>query len=57
MATTAGSMTQTPGGNPQWRACDGSIVSAFQNPLPPQTGRNGATGAPPAQEQPAPEQQ
>ena len=39
MATTAGSMTQTPGGNPQWRACDGSIVSAFQNPLPPQTAR------------------
>ena len=30
---------------------------APQNPLPPQTGRNGATGAPPAQEQPAPEQQ
>ena len=39
MASTAGSMTTTPSGNPQWRAADGSIVSAFQNPLPPQTAR------------------
>ena len=39
MATTAGGMTTTPGGNPQWRSCDGSIISAFQNPLPPQTSR------------------
>ena len=35
MATTAGGMTTTPGGNPQWRAANGSIISAFQNPLPP----------------------
>ena len=39
MPTTAGGMTTTPGGNPQWRAADGSIISAFQNPLPPQTSR------------------
>jgi hypothetical protein len=32
-------MTTTPTGNPQWRAADGSIVSAFQNPLPPFTTR------------------
>ena len=39
MASTAGQMTTTPSGNPQWRAANGSPVYAFQNPLPPQTNR------------------
>ena len=39
MATTAGSMTPTPSGNPQWRGCDHSIVWGFQAPVAPQTNR------------------
>lgn len=39
MASTAGQMTQTPTGNPQWRAANGSIVWGWQPPVPPQTVR------------------
>ncbi len=39
MATTAGQMTLTPSGNPQWRHADGSIVYGYQPPVPPQTAR------------------
>jgi hypothetical protein len=39
MASTAGSMTQTPSGNPQWRSCNGGIVWGFQAPVAPQTNR------------------
>jgi len=39
MPSTAGQMTQTPTGNPQWRAANGGIVQGFQNPVPPQTVR------------------
>lgn len=39
MPSTAGQMTTTPTGNPQWRACDHSIVWGFQNPVAPQTTR------------------
>ena len=39
MPSTAGSMTQTPTGNPQWRAADGAIVWGFQAPYAPQTNR------------------
>jgi hypothetical protein len=39
MPTTAGQMSQTPPGDPQWRACDGSIVYGYQAPMPPQTAR------------------
>jgi hypothetical protein len=39
MPSTAGQMTLTPTGNPQWRAANGAPVYAFQNPLPPQTNR------------------
>lgn len=35
MATTAGQMTNTPTGNPQWRAANGAIVFAYRTiPLP-----------------------
>jgi hypothetical protein len=39
MPTFAGQMTQTPPGDPQWRACDGSYIRTFQPPRPPQTAR------------------
>lgn len=39
MPTYAGQMTQTPPGNPQWRACDGSTLRTRQPPVPPQTAR------------------
>lgn len=35
MATTAGQMTTTPTGNPQWRAANGARINGFQAiPLP-----------------------
>jgi len=39
MPTFAGQMSQTPPGDPQWRACDGSYVYGYQAPVPPQTAR------------------
>jgi len=39
MATQAGEMTQTPPGNPQWRAADGRYVYGYNMPVPPQTAR------------------
>jgi hypothetical protein len=39
MASTAGQMTTTPTGNPQWRAANGGIVYSFQAPVAPQTNR------------------
>lgn len=39
MPSTAGQMTQTPTGNPQWRAANGAIVWGFQAPYAPQTNR------------------
>ena len=39
MPTLAGQMTQTPPGNPQWRACDGSYINCYQTIRPPQTVR------------------
>ena len=39
MASTAGQMTTTPTGNPQWRAANGAIVWGFQAPVAPQTNR------------------
>ena len=39
MPSTAGQMTQTPTGNPQWRATNGAIVQGFQAPIAPQTNR------------------
>ena len=39
MPSTAGQMTQTPTGNPQWRACNGTNVQGFQAPYAPQTNR------------------
>jgi hypothetical protein len=39
MATLAGMLTQTPSGNPQWRACDGKFVFGYQAPFPPQGAR------------------
>lgn len=39
MPTTAGQMTTTPSGNPQWRSANGAIVFGFQAPFPPQTNR------------------
>jgi hypothetical protein len=32
-------MTQTPPGNPQWRACNGSYIYGYAPPPPPQTAR------------------
>ena len=37
--TFAGQMSQTPPGDPQWRACDGSYIFRGQPPKPPQTAR------------------
>ncbi len=35
MASTAGQITATPSGNPQWRACNGAIINGYQMiPLP-----------------------
>lgn len=35
MATTAGQMTNTPSGNPQWRAANGAVIYGYQMiPLP-----------------------
>jgi hypothetical protein len=39
MASTAGQMTTTPTGNPQWRACNDAVIFGFQAPFPPQTNR------------------
>jgi hypothetical protein len=39
MPSTAGQMTTTPTGNPQWRAANGAIVWSFQAPVAPQTNR------------------
>ena len=39
MPTFAGQMTQTPPGNPQWRACNGSYLHGYKPPTPPQTNR------------------
>ncbi len=39
MPTFAGQMTQVPGGNPQWRACDGSWLNCYQPIRPPFTQR------------------
>src|SRR4249920_880231 len=39
MASTAGQMTTTPSGNPQWRAANGAVVWGFQAPVAPQTNR------------------
>jgi hypothetical protein len=37
MASTAGQITATPTGNPQWRSCNGAIVAGYQAPIAPQT--------------------
>ena len=39
MPSTAGSMTTTPTGNPQWRAANDAIIWGFQAPVAPQTNR------------------
>lgn len=39
MPSTAGQMTATPTGNPQWRAANGAMVAGFQAPIAPQTTR------------------
>ena len=39
MPTFAGQMTQTPPGDPQWRACNGQYIFRGQPPVPPQTAR------------------
>ena len=39
MPTFAGQMSQTPGGNPQWRACDGSYLNCYQTIRAPFTPR------------------
>ena len=39
MPSTAGQMTTTPTGNPQWRAANGGIVYGRQAAFPPQTNR------------------
>ena len=35
MPTLAGQMSQTPPGDPQWRACDGSYFYGYQTIRPP----------------------
>jgi len=39
MPTLAGQMSQTPPGDPQWRACDGSYVYAYATIKAPFTAR------------------
>jgi hypothetical protein len=39
MTTYAGQMSQTPTGNPQWRACNGAHLHSHLIPTPPQTAR------------------
>lgn len=39
MATNAGEMTQTPPGDPQWVAANGSYYYGYAMPIAPQTAR------------------
>jgi hypothetical protein len=39
MASTAGQMSTTPSGNPQWRAANGSVIYGYAAPVAPQTNR------------------
>lgn len=43
MPTLAGQMSQTPPGDPQWRACNGQYIYGYQTIRPPFTARP-ATG-------------